>query len=121
MTRGIRAAGPIRMSGPRTTRLGENRQEYASSGFFVLRTPLLPVETLRQWLERARGMPGPAEERCGTSDRLRAELRRLFEAEDIREALFLASPVLEDAFARAPRTSDPGRERRLDAALAKYL
>jgi thiopeptide-type bacteriocin biosynthesis protein len=58
------------------------RREFAPSGFFVLRTPLLPFDELAAWAEGA--------------DRAELErrLRLAYERADLREALYLASPRL---------------------------
>jgi thiopeptide-type bacteriocin biosynthesis protein len=58
------------------------RREFAPSGFFVLRTPLLPFDELEAWTEDA--------------DRQMLERRLLeaYERPELREALYLASPQL---------------------------
>jgi thiopeptide-type bacteriocin biosynthesis protein len=58
------------------------RLEFAPSGFFVLRTPLLPFDELEAWIEGA--------------DRAELErrLREAYERPELREALYLASPQL---------------------------
>lgn len=56
---------------------------FEPSGFFVLRTPLLPFDQLEAWAAE------PA------ADALRARLRAAMARPEIREALFLASPDLE--------------------------
>jgi thiopeptide-type bacteriocin biosynthesis protein len=58
------------------------RRDYAPSGFFVLRTPLLPFDELEAWMEGA--------------DRTELEhrLREAYERPELREALYLASPQL---------------------------
>jgi class I lanthipeptide synthase len=58
------------------------RRDFAPSGFFVLRTPLLPFDELEAWAEGA--------------DRAELERRLLeaYERPELREALYLASPQL---------------------------
>jgi thiopeptide-type bacteriocin biosynthesis protein len=82
---------------------------FTHSGFFALRTPLLPLEFLRGW--------------GGTDDeeRLRARLHEIFEAPDIRDALFIASPAIEEALRRDANTKDLDKRNRLEAGLTKYL
>jgi lantibiotic biosynthesis protein len=58
------------------------RRDFAPSGFFVLRTPLLPFDELEAWTEGA--------------DRAELErrLHEAYERPELREALYLASPQL---------------------------
>ncbi len=58
------------------------RRDFAPSGFFVLRTPLLPFDELEAWTEGA--------DRAELERRLRAA----YERPELREALYLASPQL---------------------------
>ena len=75
-------------------------QEFGRSGFFAMRSPLLPLETFWRWGEGLR---------CGTGERgvspetyqrdrrvLQRRLRRILDDEVVREALFVASPSLSD-------------------------
>lgn len=63
---------------------------YTPSGFFVLRTPLLPYSVLTALGE---GLAALADDR----ERLHERLRQLAEQPEIREALFVASPSFDDA------------------------
>jgi thiopeptide-type bacteriocin biosynthesis protein len=58
------------------------RRDFAPSGFFVLRTPLLPFDELDGWMQGA--------------DRqlLERRLREAYDRPELREALYLASPRL---------------------------
>jgi len=58
------------------------RREFAPSGFFVLRTPLLPFDELDAWTEGA------------DRQMLERRLREAYERSELREALYLASPQL---------------------------
>jgi thiopeptide-type bacteriocin biosynthesis protein len=58
------------------------RREFASSGFFVLRTPLLPFDELDAWTEGA------------DEQMLERRLLEAYERPELREALYLASPQL---------------------------
>jgi thiopeptide-type bacteriocin biosynthesis protein len=100
--------------------------DYAPSGFFALRTPLLPFDELLAWsdgLEAASaGDPARLEAAC-TADRarLRQRLRTVFTRTEVREALFLASPDLEerlDLWLREPET-EPGQK--IERALVRYF
>ena len=100
---------------------------YEPSGFFVLRTPLLPMS---EWLAWSDGLQAGAavgessrlaqiyEQDCAElRDRLRAIIRR----PEVEEALFLASPGVGDClhvWATEP-TSDTARK--LEPALVRYF
>jgi thiopeptide-type bacteriocin biosynthesis protein len=58
------------------------RRDFAPSGFFVLRTPLLPFDELGAWAEDA------------DRSELERRLREAYERPELREALYLASPQL---------------------------
>ena len=88
------------------------------SGFFLLRTPLLPFSDLTAWaegLEAASQVGDP--EALGDAlardrTRLRERLTRLAARPELREAIFLASPSLDaglEAWREAP-DSDRGRK-----------
>src|SRR5215203_3585716 len=58
------------------------RRDFAPSGFFVLRTPLLPFDELDAWTEGA------------DRQMIERRLREAYERPELREALYLASPQL---------------------------
>jgi len=101
--------------------------DFRPSGSFVLRTPLLPRDTLDQWGE---GLAVPAagddRERLAAAieaDRqvLRARLQRLIARPEIREAIFVASPGLEasiDAWLADP-ISEGGQK--TEKSLVRYI
>jgi class I lanthipeptide synthase len=60
------------------------RRDFTPSGFFVLRTPLLPFDELASWAEGA------------DRTELERRLRKAYERPELREALYLASPRLCD-------------------------
>jgi thiopeptide-type bacteriocin biosynthesis protein len=64
------------------------------SGFFILRTPLLPFTELAEW---SRDVPIDPIDPAGSAGRgeLRRRLAEVFQRAEVREALFLASPELE--------------------------
>jgi thiopeptide-type bacteriocin biosynthesis protein len=97
------------------------------SGFFALRTPLLPFDELLAWsggLEAASADDAPArlEAACAVDRaRLRQRLRALFTRPEVREALFVASPDLEgrlDLWLREPE-GEPGQK--IERALVRYF
>jgi class I lanthipeptide synthase len=97
---------------------------YRPSGFFALRTPLLPAGTLLG----VAGEPGPrpadaaaldealGRERGETVARLRAAVA----APEVREAIFVASPSLAAALGRAPELGDEAAGK-VDQAAYRYL
>lgn len=86
---------------------GEHRRgvsrDYRDAGFFVIRTPLLPFDTLLDWTST-----GPDE------DALLAHLRATAERPEIAEALAVASADLGTALAKKP-------SRKVLLALARYI
>lgn len=99
------------------------------SGFFVLRTPLLPVNVLRslgsgltaqQRLES--GASDPELEAALNADRAkqRACLATLFAQPEAREALLLASPSTVDGLGRWLRDPDSERGRKIENTLIRY-
>ncbi|HVW28721.1 MAG TPA: lantibiotic dehydratase [Polyangiaceae bacterium] len=99
---------------------------YDASGFFALRTPILPIE---EWLALSIGLQapsvandeGPALASALESDRgvIRDRLRRLFRRPEVREAIFLASPSLVDALERWQRA--PEHEVAAERSLLRYV
>ncbi|MGO9708675.1 MAG: lantibiotic dehydratase [Polyangiaceae bacterium] len=100
---------------------------FEASGFFVARSPLLPLDVLSEW-----GAPLGAPRVAGTREelatalaadraRLRASLRALVERPDVREAIFVASPGFESRL--TAWLEDPTSERgsRLEPALVRYV
>jgi thiopeptide-type bacteriocin biosynthesis protein len=105
---------------PTTTRFGP-------SGFFVLRTPLLPFEAIGECEEVLEAV-GAVEDlevldRALEKDRtwLRDRLRAVVTRPEVREALFVASPSLEEAVEVWQKEPDSARGRRLEAALMAYV
>jgi hypothetical protein len=83
---------------------------YTTSGFFVLRTPLLPFDALLQW--SADG----GQDRALLRRRLAAELSRA----ELREALFLASPSLDEGLPEWLRAPEGEWGRKLERSLVRY-
>jgi thiopeptide-type bacteriocin biosynthesis protein len=94
------------------------------SGFVVLRTPLLPVDTLVEWAEGLRAWTSCAaaddvlEEALGADRHLvRTRLRRFVEQPEVKEAIALASPAMAEVL----RDPEGERFRLAEGALARYL
>lgn len=100
--------------------------QFVSSGFFALRTPLLPFDELLLWnegLEAPASLDNPTLEHALLRDRTRLRVR-LLEAVSrpgIREALFIASPHLEDAVDVWVQQPDTDHGRGIERALVRYF
>lgn len=99
--------------------------QFKPSGFFVLRTPLLPWDEVEAW-SAALEAPTAAPEELSVAlqaDRtlLRTRLRSLLDRPSIREALFLASPELESQLDLWRSTPDSERGRKVEHALIRYF
>ncbi|XXF79655.1 lantibiotic dehydratase [Myxococcaceae bacterium GXIMD 01537] len=100
---------------------------FTTSGFFVLRTPLLPLDELRAWSQglRAPGalaLPHAALEEALAADRalLRERLASVVARPEVREALFLASPSLDEHLPVWLRAPDSEHGRKLERTLVRY-
>ncbi len=97
------------------------QDEYTSSGFFVLRTPLLPIEEfLKLSLPAAERPQSPA---AAGSDRAsaRAHLRQWAERTEVREALWIASPEFVKSLPAWWDDPESAKGRKLEQALYRYL
>ncbi|WNG15063.1 lantibiotic dehydratase [Cystobacter fuscus] len=99
---------------------------FAPSGFFVLRTPLLPFDELDTWgqgLQAPRLPPGLPLEPALQRDRatLRARLAEMVRRPEVREALFVASPGLHEHLERWERAPESERGVKLERALVRYV
>ncbi len=98
--------------------------QLSPSGFFVLRTPLLPYEELAAWgdgLSRAGGGDISDRQLAADRTRLRRRLQALVQRPDVREALFLGSPDLEGSLDVWLRDPDSERGTGIERALVRYL
>ena len=95
--------------------------EYAASGFFVLRTPLIPFDDFLAWGADGGHPPSP-DDGAPRSDRssLIRGLRALAECPHVREALEVATPDLGQALDSWLTGSAPIPSR-LESALVRYL
>ena len=96
------------------------RDEY-TSGFFVLRTPLLPIEDFLKLSSRPAGSPASHSAAGGDRASARAHLRQWVERPEVREALWIASPDLVQSLATWRDDPDSAKGRKLERALYRYL
>jgi hypothetical protein len=94
-----------------------------ASGFFVLRTPLLPFDELLAWSESVTPARAHDDDDSIMRDRqeLRARLAVIVRRPEVREALFVASPTAYaslDAWSRNPE-SETGQK--LEKTLVRYV
>ncbi|HEX7253362.1 MAG TPA: lantibiotic dehydratase, partial [Thermoanaerobaculia bacterium] len=99
----------------------------APSGFFVFRTPLLPLDEFLAWSEglqaAAKADDPPALEQALSADRglLRTRLRAIVERPVIRDALFVASPDLDESLDIWIREPVSDRGKRIERAIVRYF
>jgi thiopeptide-type bacteriocin biosynthesis protein len=95
--------------------------EFLSSGFFVLRTPALPIEEFLKLSCPAAVSPGVRVHHGGDRASARAHLRTWVERPEVREALWLASPELVQSLATWQNDPESAKGRRLEHALYRYF
>src|SRR5215471_12821427 len=105
---------------------GRSSPAVATSGFFALRTPLLPFEDFLGWSE---GLLAPqvageqnldqALERDRTE--LRQKLRQIIARPEVREALFVASPSLDESLDLWMREPESERGQKVERTLVRYF
>jgi thiopeptide-type bacteriocin biosynthesis protein len=97
------------------------------SGFFALRTPLLPFDDLLAW---SAGLGAPVAgddpdrlEQALAADRgrLRSRLRAVVARPEVREALFVASPDLEERLDAWLHNPDSDAGQKMQRALVRYF
>ena len=96
-------------------------RDYCPSGFFALRTPLLPFETLEAWSAGLSCATRPDDEALWRRDRetARERLRAWVANAMVREAVWLASPSLDERV--GAWFAAPDDEAGVEAGLIKYL
>jgi thiopeptide-type bacteriocin biosynthesis protein len=102
-------------------------QQFTPSGFFVLRTPLLPFEEMAAWSEGLEAVGSIGESRGleealeRDRDRLRYRLLAMVARPEVREAIFVASPSLDETLDVWQKEPGGRRGRKLEAAVVSYL
>ena len=89
----------------------ENKVEYVPSGFFAFRTALLPFESFLRWGEGV-GSDKP---------KLRERLREVATRPEVREAIFVASPNLDQAFEKWLRDPESKEGKDAEDSLVRYF
>src|SRR5581483_6382808 len=99
------------------------RTDYLPSGFFVLRTPLLPFDELVGWGQGAEAPARPDDPEVLARDRarLRERLRAIVERPEVREAIFVASPGLAGAVDAWMADPESTRGAKCERALVRYV
>jgi len=97
---------------------------FVPSGFFALRVPLLPFDVLAQW-KPAMGEP-VSHARSGDtwaveSRQLREHLQRWMEDPIVREAIFLASPSLDESLPLWFEAPESERGQKVERTLVRYF
>jgi lantibiotic biosynthesis protein len=101
--------------------------EIHDSGFFVLRTPLLPFDDFLNWsanLTAPGALDNPEQLALNLAkDRqiLRTRLREIILRPDVLEALFIASPDLHQSLEIWQRDPESNRGQRIERALIRYF
>ncbi len=102
-------------------------RDFTASGFFALRTPLLPFDELLAFsdgLEAASAGDDPGRfEAAFAEDRslLCRRLRAVFARPEVREALFVASPSLDERCDQWLREGQAEEDDKLQRALVRYF
>lgn len=109
----------------------ENRiHDFEDSGFFVLRTPLLPFDELLGWSDGLRSHTLSEQngdntefESAWTADvqLLRIRLRDIIERSEIVHALFVASPTLKSGIEHWKSDPDSKKGLQAERAIVRYL
>jgi lantibiotic biosynthesis protein len=98
---------------------------FSAAPFFVLRTPLLPLDELAAWSDGLDAPQSSAADLPAAVARDRARLRRRLAAvvarPEVREAIFLASPTLEESLDFWLQGSDTTRGQRVEPKLVRYF
>jgi thiopeptide-type bacteriocin biosynthesis protein len=98
---------------------------YLAADFFVLRTPLLSYD---EWLAFGAGLEAPAADEADLASswardvaRLRERLRSIVSRPEVTEALFVASPSLEESLSHWLTAPDEERGQKIERSLLRYF
>lgn len=98
-------------------------ESHRSSGFFQLRTPLLPIDALLGWgADTQRDDPAAdATDEAARRRALRQQLRRWVREPRLRSALLIASPSLDASLPIWMEQPDSQRGQRIERSLVRYF
>src|SRR5690349_20642196 len=102
-------------------------REFATSGFFVLRTPLLPFEeflALSEGLTFSRTLSQGGDIAAAAVDDakvVRARLQAFLDRAEVKEALWLASPDFFSSLALWRKEPESEKGQRLEHSLYRYV
>ena len=98
---------------------------FVPSGFFTFRSPLLSLEELMGWGAelRAPRVESGALGDALTADQalLRERLRQVVQRPEVREALFVASPVLDESMPAWLQAPDSEAGKKVERTLVRYF
>src|SRR5687768_921054 len=101
------------------------KPRFAASGFFAFRTPLLPVEDIialgAELTAPAAGQEDDEASLAADRDRIRRRLRELVLRPEVREAIFVASPSLDESMSAWLEQPDSERGQKVERTLLRYL
>ncbi len=105
---------------------GRSSPAIAPSGFFALRTPLSPFQDFLWWSEGLLAPQAAGEQnldRALERDRseLRRKLRQIIARPEVREALFVASPSLDESLDLWVREPSTERSQKVERTLVRYF
>ena len=95
--------------------------EIVPAEFFVLLTPLLPLDEFLAWGNDLAGPQASEEALHGARARLRDQLAAVFARPEVEEALRLAAPGLHAALAHWRRDPEGKRGQKVERALVRYF
>jgi lantibiotic biosynthesis protein len=113
---------PTVLPSPQLPSVSQAREPFQPAGFFVIRTPLLPGDTLH-WLFPDTGLPAgvDAERTCAEAAVTRDRLRALVSRPEVREALHIASPSLSGSMNLWLERPASEQGRKVERALLRYV
>src|SRR5262245_15809514 len=99
--------------------------DFVPTGFFVMRTPLLPFEAFIEWTDASTAVASP-DYIAQTSDACIARrscpsLRSVFANPAVREALFIASPEFEERIQSESDVIECDGRPKIERALMRYF
>jgi thiopeptide-type bacteriocin biosynthesis protein len=98
-----------------------SKPDLSPAGFFAFRTPLLPFDELTTFSDGLQGPHGDEAALAADVAMLRERLRALVARPEVREALFLASPSLDESLPAWLEQPESERGQRVEKTLVRYF